>query len=94
MSKRYVLLLSGTDIDEERWEALVKHFEGRYGKVKAIRVKGNDKAMIVKTDNVSAPRMREENGQLMAGTASIETVLTSGSIGKLKRRASEGRMRE
>ncbi|MFI5404328.1 MAG: hypothetical protein ACHQYR_01210 [Candidatus Gagatemarchaeaceae archaeon] len=60
----------------------------RHGKVKVIPVASNPRAIIVKTDNSVAPILRESSGQIRLSGMTLVTVLTSGSIGKLKRRAS------
>jgi len=84
--KRYVLLQADADVQPQAWKELATLLEGRFGRLKAIPVAGNDRAMIVRTDNFAAPRIRECE-DLHAGTARVRSVLTSGSIGKLKRLA-------
>ena len=79
---------------EEAWEALAAHLRERHGKAKAIPVKGAPRYLVVKTDDASAPRIREEAPELRAGDARVRTLLTSGSIGKLKRRAADGTGRD
>lgn len=68
-------------------ERLSKALEGRYGKTKVIAVKGAPKAVVVKTTETVAPLLREWGDGLRAGDKRLTPVLTSGGIGKLKRRA-------
>jgi hypothetical protein len=63
-------------------------FQKKYGKVKMIPLKQNPLAIVVKTDNETAPKLKEPGWALIIGRRRIVAALTSGSIGKLKRRAS------
>lgn len=89
--KRYVLLATQVDLSEERLEDLRASLEARYGKVKIIAVKGNPRAVIVKTTSEVAPLMRDQNHPLLLGGRKVESVLTSGAVGNLKRRALRAR---
>jgi hypothetical protein len=86
--KRYVLFTSEADLSEEDRERLSEILDRRYGATKIIAVKGNPKAVIVKTTNLVAPMLRELDPKLTVGGKHLTPVLTSGAIGKLKRRAS------
>ena len=58
--------------------------------MKIIALKGNDRALIAKTTNDVAALMRNPDLVISLGNKTVKTVLMSGSIGKLKRRASGG----
>ena len=85
-SKRYVLLMTEGEVASDEWKDLARVLEQRFGKVKAIPVKGNGSVLVIKTDNEVAPRIRECQ-DLRIGGSEVKSVLTSGSIGKLKRLA-------
>jgi hypothetical protein len=63
--------------------------EKRHGQVTAISVKGNPRALIVKTSEPVASMLRGEELRLEAEGKEVTSVLTSGAIGKLKKRATE-----
>ena len=88
-SKRYILLEAERDMTPQEWMGFVHTLEQRFGKLKAIPVEGNDRALLVRTDNVNAPRIRGESPRMKIGDKRVVSILTSGSIGKLKRRAKE-----
>jgi len=88
MAKRYVLLVADRDLLDEDKRDLSLILESKYGKVTIISVK-NPKAVIVKTTSSVAPLLREMSGRLHIRGKGLSTILTSGSIGKLKKRASE-----
>jgi hypothetical protein len=90
-SKRYLLLVAGTDLSEERLKELQATLDSRYGKVKLIQVRGNPRAVIVKTTNQVAPLMRDPSQPLMLAGEKVETVLTSGAVVNLKKRALEAK---
>ncbi len=87
MSKRYVLLVADGELSDGDRKNLSLLLEEKYGKVTVIPVE-NPRAVIVKTTNAVAPLLREMSGELHLGGKRLVTVLTSGSIGKLKSRAS------
>ena len=91
MSKRYVLLVADGELSVNDRRDLSVMLERKHGKVTVIPVEKNLRAVIVKTTNAVAPLLRETNGELRLGGKRLVTVLTSGSIGKLKSRASGGR---
>ncbi|MGP8125332.1 MAG: hypothetical protein ACLQEQ_05600 [Nitrososphaerales archaeon] len=92
MSKRYVLLVADRELSDGDRRDLALNLEGRYGKVTIIAVERNPRAVIVKTTNSVAPLLRALSGELQVGEKHLATVLTSGSIGKLKSRASGSEM--
>ncbi len=89
MAKRYVLLMSEREITDEDRNDLARLLVQRHGKVTLIPVEANPRAVIVKTSNAVAPILRDSSGELNVGGKILVTILTSGSIGKLKKRASE-----
>ncbi len=90
MSKRYVLLVADGELSDGDRRDLSVMLERRHGKVTVIPVEKNPRAVIVKTTNAVAPLLRKTSGELHIGGKRLVTVLTSGSIGKLKSRASGG----
>ncbi|HYB07386.1 MAG TPA: hypothetical protein VEB87_04435 [Nitrososphaerales archaeon] len=90
MAKRYVLLLADEDLSEPDWRDLSAIMEKRQWKVKLIAVEGNRRAVIVKTGSEFAFKLRDTGNQLSLGRKRLRPVLTSGAIGNLKRRATEG----
>ncbi len=89
MPKRYVLLMSDADLDDNDGKELAGFLKGRVGAVKVILLKENPRAVVVKTDGVGAPVLRSLEG-ISLGKKKLGPVLTSGAIGKLKRRALGG----
>ena len=88
MSKRYILFaadgeLTGADIKE-----LATLVERRHHGAKVIEVAGNPRAVILKTTNEAAPLLRVPQAGLTVGGKRLTSVLTSGAVGNLKRRAS------
>jgi hypothetical protein len=89
MSKRYVLFKSNVDLTQTDFEAIREFLEAMNGSAKVIPVKGNARAVIVRTSNAVAPLLRGEKSILELGEKKLVSVLTSGAIGNLKRRATE-----
>lgn len=89
-AKRYVLLEADGDVTPDDWEEFFVRLEQKFGKLRQIPVRGNGRVMVVKTNNRVAPTIREEVPYMRAGSRRVRTVLTSGSIGKLKRLAADG----
>jgi len=89
MPKRYVLFFAKRDLSEGD----VRQFSevvGRWHRdAKVIRVRANPRALIVKTTNEVAPRLRDLGPTVRMGENELYSVLTSGAIGNLKKRASE-----
>jgi len=88
-SKRYVLLVADGELSEAERKDLQAVLEARHGSVKLIFVRGNARAVIVRTTNDVVPLLRDPGRPLKVGGKKLETVLTSGAVGNLKRRASE-----
>ncbi|HMD78598.1 MAG TPA: hypothetical protein VKF39_01285 [Nitrososphaerales archaeon] len=59
----------------------------RHGKLKVIEVRGNRRAVIVRTTSEAVHEMRDRSGKISLGGKQVEAVLTSGVIGKLKKTA-------
>ena len=89
MSKRYVLFLAKTDLTEEDLRRFSEVIGGRHQAAKVIAVKGNNRAVIVKTTNQVAPILRGAGQGMNVSGVQLVTVVTSGAIGKLKKRALE-----
>ena len=88
MSKRYVLFLAESALTERDMTELASAAKGAYGAVKLIPVEGNPRAVILKTSDAVA-RVLRRAGNDGWGAGLLTPVLTSGSIGKLKSRATE-----
>jgi hypothetical protein len=91
LAKRYVLYLADAELGEEGVQEFMRILEGRHGKLKFIPVKGNGRAMIVRTTPQVAAELRERSGRIRIGEDAVSTVLSSGVIGKLKKRAAGSR---
>ena len=89
MTKRYVLFMASSDLTEREIALFAQVVESRYDPAKVIPVKGNRKAVILKTSGRVVSSLREEGGTIEVGEKALLCVLTSGAIGNLKRRASE-----
>jgi hypothetical protein len=87
LAKRYVLFFAEKELTEDDVESLSRALEERYGKTKVIPVKGVPRAVVVRTTERVAPLLRDRGEALRAGSNKLTPVLTSGGIGKLKRRA-------
>lgn len=93
-SKRYILLEADGEVTPQDWKDFARYLEERFGKLKPIPVKGNDRALVVKTDNRTAPLIRKDSPGMRVGGRKVTSVLTSGSIGKLKRLATDAEARD
>jgi hypothetical protein len=82
-----VLLLSSADLSQEDIASVAGMIEKRHGPTKIISVRGNPRALIVKTSELVAPMLRGEELNLEVEGKRLVSVLTSGAIGNLKRRA-------
>jgi hypothetical protein len=87
--KRYLLLSAEGELSPEDEKRLSRLLELRHEKFSLIRVRGHQDHLIVKTDSKGAGEMRELFAGVEIGGKSVRSVLTSGCIGKLKRRAAE-----
>ena len=88
MPKRYVLIFADGELSDSDRKELAAVLESRYDKVTVIPVDGNSRAIIIKTTEASATLIRRECDQLRVEGKRLTTVLSSGSIGKLKSRVS------
>lgn len=88
--KRYVLLEAEAELTRSDLQKIGDYFERGHLKVTLIRPRGNGAALIAKTDVAGAAEMRESSERLVVGGKTFRTSLTSGNIGKLKRRAAKG----
>jgi hypothetical protein len=77
------MLTSEAPIDEEARKELT-HRIAKISPVLAKKAVWFEHAVIVKTDNVDLPLMREAL-QVSAGAVTLRSKLTSGAIGKLKK---------
>lgn len=78
------------DLNEEDIAKLQKSLGDWLGKTKLIEVEGNSRAIILKTTNQFTPLLRDPPRTLRAGRWTLRTELTSGAVGKLKKRARRG----
>jgi len=88
MSKRYVLFLANSILSEEDLRRFSELIGGRLGATKVIAIKENPRAVIVKTTNEAVPLLRDTGAGMRMSRIVLVSVLTSGAIGNLKRRAS------
>ena len=93
LAKRYVLFESDADLSDEEKKVFGRILEQRYGKMPLVEVRGNDKALIIKTNNAVAAAIREQSSEILIGGKKLKAQLMSGAIGNLKRRAGESRTR-
>ena len=87
MSKRYLLFLASSNLSEEDLRRFSELIRGRHPASKIIAVKENPRAVIVKTTNEAVTILRATTPGLKVGEIDLVSVLTSGAIGNLKRRA-------
>jgi len=88
-AKRYVLFASNAELTPADTKALSELLEGKYGKVRLIAVEGNPLVVIVKTTDDVVPLLREPGNTLKVGGKELSAVLTSGAVGKLKRKGAK-----
>jgi hypothetical protein len=85
--KRYLLLLArDSDIGEEAKKELTRRMT-QVSPTMAKKAVWFDRAVIVKTDNVDLPMVKDAM-EKSAGGVTLRSELTSGSIGKLKKAVS------
>lgn len=92
--KRYVLIQADGKLPPAELEALAKMLEQRHGATKLTMIEGAVTSLIAKTDVAGAHGIRDSLGDATFGKTRVKSVLTSGSIGKLKRRAQGSSARE
>ena len=85
--KRYVLIQAEGRLSPEDLSTLTRMLEQRHGSMGMTLVESQSTSLIVKTDRVAAEAIRESLASASFGGTRVRTVLTSGNIGKLKRRA-------
>lgn len=86
MSKRYVLFEATAPLTDGDVERLAVVLAQKRIVAKVIPIKGNPLAVIVKTTNAALPDLRGLPDIALDGTRLV-SVLTSGAIGNLKKRA-------
>lgn len=89
MSKRYVLFYANADLSEDDIRLFSEVVRDRHQMAKVIPVKGNPRAVIVRTTNEIAPVLRDLKPGIRVAGVEFVSVLTSGAIGNLKKQASE-----
>lgn len=77
------MLMSEVPIDEESKKELTRRI-AKISPVFAKKAVWSERAVIVKTDNIDLPLVREAL-QVSAGAVTLKSKLTSGAIGKLKK---------
>jgi len=85
--KRYLMLTSEAPIDDEAKKELTRRI-AKISPVFAKKAVWFEHAVIVKTDNVDLPLVRDAL-QVSAGAVILKSKLTSGAIGKLKKAVPE-----
>jgi hypothetical protein len=88
--KRYVLIEADAELETGDVEKIASYFGQRRVKLTLIRPKENPASLIAKTNVEGAVEIRGCSADLLVGGKRLRTSLTSGSIGKLKRRVKGG----
>lgn len=89
MSKRYILFRAEGDLGEGDLKDMAAALASMGWKAKVIPVEGNARLVIVRADNVAASQIRARGGEIILGGRPLVSILTSGAVGNLKRRAKE-----
>jgi len=89
MSKRYMLFYAKSNLSDDDVRRLLEVVRGWHQAAKVISVKGNPRAVIIRTTNQIVPILRGIKPGIKVGGVEFVSVLTSGAIGNLKKRASE-----
>ncbi len=84
-----MLLVAEGDLSDSELKELQATLDRRLGRTKLIAVPGNRRAVIVRTTGESVPSLRAPATPIAVGGKTIVSVLTSGAVGNLKRRASD-----
>ena len=92
--KRYVLIQADGKLTAEELSTLTRMLEQRHGSLGMTLVEAPVTSLIVKTDRAAAEDIRESLSEAAFGGKRVRTVLTSGNIGKLKRRVQRSSARE
>jgi RNase P/RNase MRP subunit POP5 len=85
--KRYVLIQAEGKLAADELSTLTRTLQQRHGNLGFTLIDDKRTSLIVKTDRAVAEGIRESLAAATFGGTRVTTVLTSGSIGKLKRRA-------
>jgi hypothetical protein len=88
VAKRYVLLVADQALTKSDVRDLSEVLERRHGKVKVIVLRDDPSGIVVRTTNDRVPFLRDPDSLISVGGKRLTPTLTSGSIGKLKRRRS------
>jgi len=83
------LFYANVDLSEEDFRRFSEIVRGWHQTAKVISVKRNPRAIIIRTTNQIAPVLRDVKPCIKVGGVEFISVLTSGAIGNLKKRASE-----
>jgi len=89
MPKRYILFYSKSDLSEDDLRRLSEVIRGWHQGARIITVKRNPRAVIIKTTNQTVTYLRDIKPGIKVGGVEFVSVLTSGAIGNLKKRASK-----
>jgi len=92
--KRYVLIQAEGRLPQGDLHTLTRMLEERHGNVGMTLVDTSRTSLIVKTDPAGAKGIRESLAEARFGRMKVTTILTSGNIGKLKKRAQGSSARE
>jgi hypothetical protein len=84
--KRYLLIQADGRLTPQELETLTRMLEQRHGRLGLTALEAPGTSLIVKTDRQGAEDIRASLAGAKFGDKSVATVLTSGNIGKLKRR--------
>lgn len=89
-TKRYILFEAESELGEEDLKTLSAELASRGWRAKVIAVEGSPRSAIVRTDGDVASQIRAQGGRISVGGLVLASLLTSGAVGNLKRRAREG----
>jgi hypothetical protein len=92
--KRYVLIQADGKLAQEDLNTLTRMLEQRHGDLGFTLIEGERTSLIVKTHRAVADDIRESLANASFGGTPVRTVLSSGNIGKLKRRVERSSARE
>lgn len=85
--KRYLLIQAEGRLSPEQLSTLTRMLEQRHGKLEITLLDSPQTSLILKTVGSVSEGIRESLSDASFGGTRVKTVLTSGNIGKLKRRA-------
>lgn len=89
MAKRYILFRADGHLAEEDLRELATALASKGWKAKVIPVEDDTRWVIVRTDGETASQIRAQGGRIVTGRGPLVSLLSSGAVGKLKRRARE-----